>query len=840
MKKIMSMILVLTMTMSLFVGCGSTPEEETSSKSETPVETSEESSEVSYEESSDEISEEEIVLKEPIETEELGSGDVKWTENLTGSNFMYVVNDGGETLSYSPDSGISLIQVDGFAFKDLNKNSMLDQYEDWREPDKARAKKLSLELQIEEIAGLFLHSGYVFDDTSITDDQKSYMDNGLRAFLNIAAYSPAEVTANWANEVQAYAEASEFGIPITISSNPREEGNNSIWPKDIGLAASFDIEVANKAGQAMSTELRVMGINEALRPLTSIITDPRHYRFEATYGEDPLLTADMNNAIISGLQSTYDENGKDLGWGVDSMTAMAKRFPGNGSSEGGRNGHAKSGWLDVFPGGGEEAQFIPYMDGAFALDSLTETAAAVMISYSTFDTDTEQVGGAFSEYVCDTLLRERFEFEGVACSDWGILDAKDHGVEELTVPEQMYEAILAGLDQFGNWNTTAEVMEAYEMLVTDFGVEEIDERFRETATRVLYNKFIVGIFENPYVDLDETSEVVGSEKFQTEAFDAQLKSIIMLKNENNVIKASVDDEKPTVYVPMSFNPRTESYGVVTPATYALPYSSDILSEYFIVVTDTVAGTLTGTEDEEGKATVSEQDIVRATTEELANVDYALAIAAAPVNLGSYGDGFGYNQETEEYIPISLQYGSYTADSEYVRKESLAGVIVEVEKTSAYGVQIVEEQENRSYYGKDAVITNSGQLDTILCAAENVPEDKPVIVVLDVEKPMIVSEFESQVDSILVSFSADPKAVLDIVTGKYEPSALLPSQWPADMIAVEKQLEDLPRDMDCYKDSAGNVYDFTYGLNWSGVINDERVEKYNIPVQMTPNNMGNVE
>jgi beta-glucosidase len=67
--------------------------------------------------------------------------------------------------------------------------------------------------------------------------------------------------------------------------------------------------------------------------------------------------------------------------------------------------------------------------------------------------------------------------------------------------------------------------------------------------------------------------------------------------------------------------------------------------------------------------------------------------------------------------------------------------------------------------------------------------------------------------------------MEIISGKAEPSALLPFQMPADMVTVEKQFEDVPRDMIPYTDSEGNVYDFAYGLNWAGIINDSRVEKY---------------
>ena len=101
-------------------------------------------------------------------------------------------------------------------------------------------------------------------------------------------------------------------------------------------------------------------------------------------------------------------------------------------------------------------------------------------------------------------------------------------------------------------------------------------------------------------------------------------------------------------------------------------------------------------------------------------------------------------------------------------------------------------------------------------------DKPVVVVVNLSRPAVLSELEPFADALLLSFGVQNQAVLDIVKGDFEPSGLLPMQMPADMRTVEEQFEDTPRDM---KDSDGNSWDFAYGLNWSGVIRDARVERY---------------
>ena len=91
--------------------------------------------------------------------------------------------------------------------------------------------------------------------------------------------------------------------------------------------------------------------------------------------------------------------------------------------------------------------------------------------------------------------------------------------------------------------------------------------------------------------------------------------------------------------------------------------------------------------------------------------------------------------------------------------------------------------------------------------------------------MVFSEVEPYADAILIGFGIKDQAYVDIIKGSVEPSGLLPMQMPKDMRTVEENKEDVPFDLKCYKDADGNVYDYAYGLNWSGVIKDWRTERY---------------
>ncbi|WP_455137788.1 hypothetical protein [Thermophilibacter sp.] len=296
----------------------------------------------------------------------------------------------------------------------------------------------------------------------------------------------------------------------------------------------------------------------------------------------------------------------------------------------------------------------------------------------------------------------------------------------------------------------------------------------------------------------------------------------MVKNVGNVISESGLGDKPKVYIPQVFS---ASEGTVSPG-----FDPDLAAQYFDVVTDEV-GSPTGEIDEDsGEAAYQESDIVRLSADDLADVQYAI------VHIDNPQDAY-YGTSTNEdgtfvYHPVSLQYRPYTADGDYVRKTSLAGDPADgsswdEHNWSAEGVEI----ENRSHFGQSSYATNESDLDLVIDTKEKLPEGAKLICVVDVNRPMIFSELEPYADVILLGWTSDvdegitEEAFLHVLNGDVEPYGLLPFQMPADMETVETQMEDVPRDMEPYTDSEGNTYDFAFGLNWSGVIDDERTQTY---------------
>ena len=165
-------------------------------------------------------------------------------------------------------------------------------------------------------------------------------------------------------------------------------------------------------------------------------------------------------------------------------------------------------------------------------------------------------------------------------------------------------------------------------------------------------------------------------------------------------------------------------------------------------------------------------------------------------------------------PLSLQYRPFTADQDYVRKESLNPV------------DELGELQNRSVYGASTYATNESDLDLVLDVKSRLPEGCKLILVVDADRPMCFHEIEPSVDSIVFAFNGvSEEAYARVISGTVEPSGLLSFQMPKDMQTVFEQEEDVPRDMDPYVDADGNSYDFCFGLNWSGVIDDERTKTY---------------
>lgn len=794
----------------------------------------------------------------PRKPDRQGSGKVRWKETLTPDGWMKVSNENGTTLGYSKSSGLKLIQVDGYAFKDLNRNNVLDQFEDWRLDFETRAKAMVEEIPVGQRMGLKMNpfgSWRVNPDTLDTIIKNS-LDLGYRQLrAPRGGANDTRTKVNWNNMVQEYIESLDNAVclPAVWIDDPRS-GDVSSWPSNLGLAATFDPEIGAQYGSMMSEEWRAMGISMQVATQMDLATEPRWKRISGTFGEDPALSMDMARAVINGWQSTYDEEGNDLGWGKHSVNNQMKHFPGDGAAEGGRESHTRDGAYNIFPGGQFFTHLLPFL-ACMDLPGKTKTVSAAMTNYSVgIEKDGspvggERVGSSYSNYKINRLLRRKYDWDGYILTDFGVLTNKNYGVEDLTPVEKRLALLEAGCDAFGGEGGDGQksvdlAMEAYELGVANLGKAKMDEIMEKSTERIIRTHFNIGIVDNPYLDFKVAESTYKKPENVSTGHQAHLKSIVMLKNSNGIIhKAADGTQKPKVYIPRCYSAATGGWRL-TRASAEPGFNLEAASKYYDVLTDNLADKYTGPADEKGNPTLSPNDIIRASKEEIAKCDFAIVRITSPQNGNPTFDEFGGMRDDSNenvdidaerakyvYLPISLQYRPYTANSEFVRRESIGGDMIEVKEKTANGETKKLVKENRSYFGKTGIITNESHLDLVLNTASVANK---VIVAIDASNPMVLSEFENQVDAIVVGFDGDrselvpDEVFLEIISGHVEPSGLLPLQMPANMETVEAQFEDVPRDMKCHVDSDGNSYDFAFGLNWSGVINDERTAKYYVP------------
>ncbi|MEO6549310.1 MAG: glycoside hydrolase family 3 N-terminal domain-containing protein [Ferruginibacter sp.] len=748
------------------------------------------------------------------------------SDNNDTAKFVLVSNPNGPTLGYSRESTIKILTIKGLKFKDLNKNGKLDKYEDWRLPVNERAKDLAAKMSIEQIAGLMLYSGYQaipavsgpfggstyngkkfseggINAAELTDQQKAFLINdNLRHVLITSVQSPA-VAAEWNNNMQALVEGVGLGIPSNTSSDPRHGANSGVeytagaggqisqWPDELGLAATFDPAVVQQFGTIAAKEYRALGITTALSPQIDLGSEPRWSRISGTFGEDPQLSADMARAYVDGFQTSTGKDEIKGGWGYNSVNAMMKHWPGGGPEEGGRDAHFAYGKYAVYPGNNFDEHLVPFIDGAMKLTGKTKMASALMpyytISYN-MNKNGENSGNSYNKYLITDLLRSKYKYDGVVCTDWlvtadegktpDIFAGKSWGMETKTIAERHYKILMAGVDQFGGNNLAGPVIEAYNMGIKEHGEAFMRTRFEQSAVRLLRNIFNVGLFENPYLNIEQSKKTVGNPGFMKAGYAAQLKSIVLLKNEAHVLPLK---KNKTVYLPKKYLPSVRGFfGPPSQEKYEDAVNAELIKKYFTV------------------------------TDDPSKADYAIVFVSSP------NGGAGYDIEDVKkggtgYLPISLQYEAYTATE--AREHSIAA-----------GDPTEPGVTDRTYKGKSITAANLQDLKTIR-ATKAAMNGKPVIVVVNVSKPMVFAEIEKDANAIVVNFGIQNQAILDVMSGVAEPSGLLPVQMPADMQTVELQNEDIPHDMECYTDAAGNRYDFGFGMNWKGVIKDARTSKY---------------
>jgi beta-glucosidase len=671
---------------------------------------------------------------------------------------------------------VAIIEKRGLKFKDLNKNGKLDKYEDWRLTPEERSKDLLSKMSVEEKAGFMLINSLNMVGTRAAEASEGKLKasdlsegggqtqgggeggfgqnrnrqgtpagapagdrqgvrqgvtggNGERIaatgstgggtrkvvteFHNrhfiLRSNESTRITAEWANKLQELCESEPLGIPAIIASNPRNNittnaslGTSvgttvfSSWPGELGLSAMHDLPLTREFADISRQEWTAVGLRKGYMYMADLSTEPRWSRVNGTFGENAEWVAQMITQIVLGFQ------GDSLS--PKSVALTTKHFPGGGSGKGGQDSHFEWGKAEIYPGGMFKNNLIPFQA------AINAGTSSIMPYYSLpSGTEYEEVGFAFNKGVISDVLRTQMGFKGIINSDTGPLTGMPWGVENLTKKERYKKAIEAGVNIFSGESDPKMLIEIIDSLMIDISL--IDN----SVLRLLNEKFTLGLFENPYVDVNYAEKTVNNEKFQERAALALRKSIVLLRNEKEALPVK---------------PKTKVYFESLQRNARGP-ASEVPNVY--LVNDNKY-------DVEFVKTPAEAD--------------ALILWLQPT-------GNSLFRSTGE--PISLSLSKCGIDVAYVNK---------------------------------------------------LTAKKPSVLVVNYTNPWVINEVYNEktknIVGVLATFGTKADALLDVITGKFNPSGKMPFSTPISDLAVTNQKEDVPG----YLEGEGYaLFNYGEGLNF---------------------------
>ena len=599
---------------------------------------------------------------------------------------------------------VKVLDIDGISFRDLNKNNKLDRYEDYRLDTAQRVEDLISQMTLEEKVGTLFHPPVTINPDWMFRLYSLFVDGGKLTeseiinqhinHFNLYGNPKPERLAKRLNNLQKIASRSRLGIPVTISSDPIHEVPNgggvasfsldgfSKWPSQLGLAASQDPSLVKQFAEIAREEYLAVGIRTALHPMADLATEPRWARNFGTFGSDNVLSSKLTMAYMDGFQGeTIDSQ---------SVMTMVKHFPGGGPQENGLDPHLFSGRNQIYPGNMFDYHVKPF------IDAINNNLAVIMPYYGiTVNQTSENVAIGFNKDLLTTLLRDELGYKGVICSDWGIINGRHWGVGDLSIEERYIKAIDAGIDQFGGEKDTEVVIELVKKGLIPLS------RIDASVKRILKNKFDLGLFDNPYVEVDQVKSRVNTERNIKLGKEAQKQSMVLLKNDST-----------------------------------LPLEK---------------------------------------------------------NINIFVDGFNAK---------SIVHGNVVSDIKD------ADVIVSYVHTVFNGNQpsgidrLVDNVLSSIFPNQDLNFSPE-----ILEKLEEFSSIKPLIVIVDLNRPAILDSINQMSSALVGTFGVDESVIFETLFGESKPTGKLPFEIPSSMKEVNEQLEDVP------DDTMNPTFKFGFGLTY---------------------------
>lgn len=472
-----------------------------------------------------------------------------------------------------------ILTIQGWKFKDLNKNGKLDPYEDWRLSNDLRAKDLLSKMSIEDKVGFMLISTTRmkndwsfeapktkdpitsdFNEEDLVQNTNMFTRQPLPIQMMMAAGTTkavtafklrhfiyranvdARTTATWTNHLQALCEQDALGIPCIIASNPRNHITKdasiglsvgtttfSSWPSELGLSAMRDLKLTRTFADIARQEWAAVGLRKGYMYMADLSTEPRWQRIEGTFGENPEWVGKMIYEIVLGFQGTKLNN--------QSVALTTKHFPGGGAGEGGQDPHFPWGKREVYSSGKLDSNLIPFK---YAIKAGT---ASIMPYYSyPVGTKYPEIAYAYNKPILQDLLRKELGFKGIINSDTGPIEMMPWGAENLSIEERYIKAIEAGVNIFSGTADPSKLLE----IVKSGKVNR--QLIDSSVQKLLLEFFQLGLFENPYVDVADAEKIVNNKSFQEKANLAFRKSIVLLRNESQILP--IKNKQTKLYIEM--------------------------------------------------------------------------------------------------------------------------------------------------------------------------------------------------------------------------------------------------------------------------------------------------
>jgi len=652
-------------------------------------------------------------------------------------------------------------------------------YQDATKPIDARIEDLIARMSIDEKIAQ-LGSFWVFE---VLEQQQfspnkaaDKLKHGIGQITRIGGASNASPTesATLANQIQTFLQTqTRLGIPAMVHeeccSGYMARGA-TLFPQAIGIASTWDAERTQAMGDVIRAQMRAVGGHQALAPVLDVCRDPRWGRVEETFGEDPYLVAKLGAAYVQGIQ------GAELASGV---VATAKHFVGYGMSEGGRN------WGPVAIPPREMLEVFVF---PFAVAIQETGLLSVMNAYHELD----GIPCGASKPILVDLLRHQLGFEGTIVSDYFTIDtlhnyhhiAKDKASAAKMALEVGMDVELPSTDCYG------------EPLHQALQAGNIDLNLIDTALRrVLDQKFRLGLFENPFVEVGRVPEVFDTPAQQALAYELAQKSMVLLKNENATLPLDKSLKKIAVIGPNAHSARNLMGDYSYPAHLETLMENDALNAFGTHTPDDIRyierPVAMNTILESIQAKVSPQTSVR----------YALGCSV----LGDSAAGF--------------------AEAVQIAQEAEVAIVVVGDKAGLTNDCSCGEARDRATIDLPGI---QGDLVQAIVATGT-----PVILVLVNGRPTSLADMIDPIPAIVEAWLPGQKgadAVADVLFGDYNPGGKLPMTVPRSVGQIPLFYNHKPSGnrshwkIDYVDSTVQPLFPFGYGLSYTKfLLNNLRID-----------------